>query len=114
MVYGRAITRGVAETASKYVCVTNTDVILNREALIALWRFLEERPDVGVCAPRITYGDGRDQGMVFQLSLFSHYVNSFAKTLARYSKLKIPKPPPPLRFDGVMVPFFLIRPPFLP
>ena len=107
--YGRAINRGVAATASKYVCVTNTDVILNRESLIALWRFLEERPDVGVCAPRITYGDGRDQGMVFQLSLFAHYVNSFAKTLARYSKLKIARATAPLRVDGVMGAFFLIR-----
>ena len=70
--YGRAINRGVAATASKYVCAMNTDVILNREALIKLWRFLEERPDAGVCAPRITYEDGRNQGMVFKRSLFSH------------------------------------------
>jgi len=55
--YGRGINRGVAATASKYICVTNTDVVLNREALITLWRFLEERQDVGVCAPRITYAD---------------------------------------------------------
>ena len=70
--YGRGINRGVAATASKYICVTNTDVVLNREALITLWRFLEERQDVGVCAPRITYADGRDQGMLFHHSLFSH------------------------------------------
>lgn len=107
--YGRAINRGVSATDSKYVCVTNTDVILKREALITLWRFLEERHDVGVCAPRITYGDGRDQGMVLQLSLFSHYAHWFAKTLARYSKLKIAKATAPLRVDGVMGAFFLIR-----
>ena len=69
--YGRAINRGVAATASKYVCVMNSDVILNREALIELWRFLEERPDAGVCAPRITYEDGRSQGMAFQSSLLA-------------------------------------------
>lgn len=107
--YGRAINRGVAATASKYICVTNTDVILNREALIALWRFLEERSDVGVCAPRITYEDGRDQGMVVQPSLFSHYANWYAKTLAWYAKLKIAKASEPLRVDGVMGAFFLIR-----
>ena len=71
--YGRGINRGVAATSSKYICVTNTDVILNRQALITLWRFLEEQPHVGVCAPRITYADGRDQGMLFHHSLFSHY-----------------------------------------
>jgi N-acetylglucosaminyl-diphospho-decaprenol L-rhamnosyltransferase len=107
--YGRAINRGVTATASKYICVLNTDVILNREALIKLWHFLEERRDVGVCAPRITYADGRDQGMVFHLSLFSHYANWFAKTLARYSKLKLAKATSPLRVDGVMGAFFLIR-----
>lgn len=107
--YGRAINRGVAETSSKYVCVTNTDVILNREALIQLWRFLEERPEVGVCAPLITYEDGRYQGMVFIPSLVSHYANWFAKTLARYAKLKIAKATEPLRVDGVTGAFFLIR-----
>jgi N-acetylglucosaminyl-diphospho-decaprenol L-rhamnosyltransferase len=106
--YGRAINRGVAATASTYVCAMNTDVILNREALIELWRFLEERHDAGVCAPRITYEDGRDQGMAFQRSLFSHYANWFAKLLARYSKLKIAKAAAPLRVDGVLGAFFLI------
>jgi N-acetylglucosaminyl-diphospho-decaprenol L-rhamnosyltransferase len=89
--YGRAINRGVAATVSKYVCVTNTDVILNREALIKFWSFLEERHDVGVCAPRITYEDGRDQGMVFKPYLFSHYANWFAKIVARSCKLEIGK-----------------------
>ena len=107
--YGRGINRGVAATASKYVCVTNTDVILNRDALVSLWRFLEERPDAGVCAPRITYEDGRDQGMVFHASLFSIYANWFAKLLARYEKRRITRANAPLRVDGVMGAFFLIR-----
>ena len=107
--YGRGINRGVAATASKYVCVTNTDVILNRDALVTLWRFLEERPEVGVCAPRITYEDGRDQGMVFKASLFSNYSNWFAKLLARYEKMRITKAVAPLRVEGVMGAFFLIQ-----
>ena len=107
--YGRGINRGVAATASKYICVTNTDVVLNREALITLWRFLEERQDVGVCAPRITYADGRDQGMLFHHSLFSHYATWFAKALARYGKSKIANATAPLKVDGVTGAFFLIR-----
>ena len=107
--YGRGINRGVAATASKYICVTNTDVVLNREALITLWRFLEERQDVGVCAPRITYADGRDQGMLFQQTLFSHYATWFAKALARYGKSKIANATAPLKVDGVTGAFFLIR-----
>jgi N-acetylglucosaminyl-diphospho-decaprenol L-rhamnosyltransferase len=107
--YGRGINRGVAATASKYICVMNTDVILNRDALVNLWRFLEERPDAGVCAPRITYEDGRDQGMVFKASLFSNYANWFAKLLAYYEKRTIARATSPLRVDGVMGAFFLIR-----
>lgn len=107
--YGRGINRGVAATSSKYICVTNTDVTLNREALITLWRFMEERQDVGVCAPRITYADGRDQGMLFHHSLFSHYATWYAKALARYAKSKIANATAPLKVAGVTGAFFLIR-----
>jgi GT2 family glycosyltransferase len=107
--YGRAINRGVAATDSKYVCAMNTDVVPNRETLITLWRFLEERPEVGLCAPRIKYEDGRDQLMVFQLSLFAHYANWFAKALARSAKLKVAKAVAPVRVAGVMGAFFMIR-----
>ena len=107
--YGRAINRGVAATASKYVCVMNSDVILNRESLIQIWCFLEERHDAGVCAPRVTYEDGRSQGMVFLPSLFSHYANWFGKILSRYAKVNIEKATAPLRVDGLLGAFFLIR-----
>ena len=112
--YGRAINRGVAATDSKYICLTNTDVILNPEALSKLWRFLEQRPEAGVCAPRITYEDGRDQGMVFKHSLFLHYANWYSKAIARSAKLKIAKAATPLKVDGVLGAFFLIRRSVLP
>jgi N-acetylglucosaminyl-diphospho-decaprenol L-rhamnosyltransferase len=107
--YGRAINRGVALTESKYICVTNTDVILNREALVALWRFMEEHPDASVCAPRLLYEDGRDQGMVFERSLFAHYAHWFAKLQARHIKTNLANATAPVQVDGVMGAFFLIR-----
>jgi N-acetylglucosaminyl-diphospho-decaprenol L-rhamnosyltransferase len=112
--YGRAINRGVAVTDSKYLCVTNTDVILNRDALVTLWRFLEEHRDVGVCAPRITCENGVDQGMVFRRSLFSHYALWYAKLLAWHAKRKIARSTEPLQVDGVMGAFFLVRRSVLP
>jgi N-acetylglucosaminyl-diphospho-decaprenol L-rhamnosyltransferase len=112
--YGRGINRGVAATTSKYVCIMNTDVFLNRDALVNLWRFLEEHFDVGVCAPRITYEDGRNQGMVFKASLFAIYANWFAKLLASYEKRRIARATVPLRVDGVMGAFFLIRRSLIP
>jgi N-acetylglucosaminyl-diphospho-decaprenol L-rhamnosyltransferase len=107
--YGRAINRGVEATDGKYVCVTNTDVVLNRDALIEIWKFLEERSDAGVCAPRITYENGRSQGMVFSKSLFSHYANWFGKLQASYANFKFAKAADPLRVDGVLGAFFIIR-----
>jgi N-acetylglucosaminyl-diphospho-decaprenol L-rhamnosyltransferase len=107
--YGRAINRGVSATQSKYVCVTNTDVVLNREALVALWTFLEENPDVGVCAPRLTYADGRNQGMLCHPSLPALYMHWFSKILANSSKRKIANANAPVQVDGVMGAFFLIR-----
>jgi N-acetylglucosaminyl-diphospho-decaprenol L-rhamnosyltransferase len=112
--YGPGINRGVAATTSKYICVTNTDVILNRDALVTLWRFLEEHSDVGVCAPRVTHEDGRDQGMVFKAFLLSNYSNWFAKLLASYEKRRIARATAPLRVDGVMGAFFLIRRSMIP
>jgi len=112
--YGRGINRGIAATTSKYVCVTNTDVILNQDALVSLWRFLEERPDVGVSAPRITYEDGRNQGMVFKASLFANYASWFAKLLASYEKRRIARATAPLNVDGVMGAFFLVRRSMIP
>jgi N-acetylglucosaminyl-diphospho-decaprenol L-rhamnosyltransferase len=107
--YGRAVNRGIAATESKYVCVMNTDVVLNQEALVALWSFLEGNPDVGVCAPRLTYADGRDQGMLYHPSLLALYAHWFAKILANFSKRRIAKATAPVEVQGVMGAFFLIR-----
>ncbi|HXJ11610.1 MAG TPA: glycosyltransferase family 2 protein [Candidatus Limnocylindrales bacterium] len=107
--YGRGMNGGVGGTSSKYVCVMNTDLILNRDALVKLWHFLEERPDAGLCAPRISYGDGRDQGKVFKTSLFAFYANWFAKLLASQEKRRIARATAPVKVDGVMGAFFLIR-----
>lgn len=107
--YGRGINRGVAKTDSRYVCVMNTDIIPNRDALVNLWRFMEEHPDAGLSAPRITYEEGRPQGMAFQQSLFAHYSSWFAKLLALRWKLKIEKATVPLKVHGFMGAFFLIR-----
>jgi len=106
--YGRAINRGVAATASKYVCVMNTDVILNAEALTALWRFMEDNPQAGVSAPRLVYSDGRTQGMIFQPSLLAHYWTGYAKVLAWWAKRKL-RGDPPVRVDGVLGAFFVVR-----
>ena len=112
--YGRAINRAVAATNSTYICVTNTDVTLNPEALISLWHFMEEHPNAGLCAPRIFYEDGRDQGMVFQAALISQYFQWYAKHRARSAKREIAMAAEPVKVEGVMGAFFLMRRSALP
>src|SRR6266571_3173577 len=56
--YGQAMNRGIAASESSYVAVLNTDLILNGEALTALWNYLESHSDVGICAPLICNADG--------------------------------------------------------
>lgn len=107
--YGRAINRGVAATLSNYVCVMNTDVILNRDALAASWRFLEEHPGVTVCAPRISYPDGRPQGMLFEPSLLALYSEAYAKVRANRAKKRVGAAKEPVQVSGVMGAFFVIR-----
>ena len=38
--YGRAINLGIAASASSYICVLNSDVLLNRKALVTIWEFM--------------------------------------------------------------------------
>jgi GT2 family glycosyltransferase len=107
--YGPAINRGIAATQSRYVCVMNTDVVLTQEALTTLWQFLQGNDTVGICAPRITYADGRDQGMLFRASLFAHYADWYAKFVANRLKSQIARATGPVRVQGVMGAFFFIR-----
>ncbi|HQB40008.1 MAG TPA: glycosyltransferase, partial [Deltaproteobacteria bacterium] len=40
--YGRAINRGIQASDSRYICVLNTDVVLNGACLTRLWEFMEQ------------------------------------------------------------------------
>jgi GT2 family glycosyltransferase len=87
----------------------NSDVVLNGESLTRLWRFLDQHPEAGVCAPRTTYEDGRDQGMVFHRSLPSHYADWLSRMMAQSTKRKIARAVGPVQVDGVLGAIFLIR-----
>lgn len=61
--YGAAVNRGVAELSgdTRYVLVLNPDVGLDTHAVAALRERLEQRPEVGVAAPRLRNMDGTEQ-----------------------------------------------------
>lgn len=107
--YGRAINRGVEAVDSRYVCAMNTDIILDETALIALWEFMEQTPDAGVATPRITNRDGSTQGFMFHRSKLSIVFNSLNKVRSSILKRKLANATAPMRVQGVMGAFFLIR-----
>ena len=61
--YGPAINRGVASLPPQvtYILVLNPDARLDVQAIAALRQRLEDRPEVGVVAPRIRNLDGTEQ-----------------------------------------------------
>jgi len=107
--YGRAINRGATAVDSRYVCAMNTDIILDRATLIALWEFMEQTPDAGVVAPRIANRDGSTQGFIFHRSRLSIIFNSMNKIRSSLLKSRLAKAVAPMRVPGVMGAFFLIR-----
>jgi GT2 family glycosyltransferase len=107
--YGRAINRGVTAVDSRYVCAMNTDIILDETTLVALWKFMEQTPDAGVAAPRITNRDGSTQGFMFHRSMLSIVFNSLNKVRSSILKRKLANATAPMRVQGVMGAFFLIR-----
>ena len=107
--YGRPINRGIAASRSKYLCLLNTDVILNAAALVALYRHLETHPRSGVAAPRICYPGGRTQGFIFCGGLVPLYSILAAKFLAKYHKLRVERARRPLQVDGVLGAFIFLN-----
>lgn len=107
--YGRAINRGIRAVESRYVCVLNTDVILSVESLITLWNFMEQTPSAGIASPRIANRDGSTQGFIFYkspLSLVFNFLNTIRTSLL---KRRLARSTAPMRVQGVLGAFFLIR-----
>lgn len=59
--FARAVNRGIGGGSARYVFVLNPDTVVGEGALAALLDFAEGQPEAGVVAPRLLYGDGRDQ-----------------------------------------------------
>lgn len=107
--YGVAANRGVRATNSRYICVLNTDVILNTEALNALWRFMEDNGTAGMCTPVVRYNDGRMQLFFFKFSLLFCYGEFLAKLYAKLLKLRIANSRRPVKIDGITGALLFLR-----
>jgi GT2 family glycosyltransferase len=107
--YGRGMNRGMQAVRSQYACIMNTDLILNQEALSALWSFFEASPDAGVASPVIMGSDHRVQGFLFLPSIWSLYFQTISKITSKRWKLRVEKSDEPLAVPGVLGAFFMIR-----
>jgi N-acetylglucosaminyl-diphospho-decaprenol L-rhamnosyltransferase len=50
----------------RYVLVLNPDTLVSKSALDEMVRFMDGRPQVGVCGPRLVYGDGSFQHAAYR------------------------------------------------
>jgi len=107
--YGRAANKGVEASDSRYVCILNTDLILNTEALTAVWHYLENNPRVGVCSPVLCYPNGRIQGFFFKFNILILYSDLINKLYSKSKKIYIGLAKSPVRVDGVTGAFIFLR-----
>jgi len=107
--YGRGMNRGLQAMVSRYACIMNTDLILNREALVELWSFFEATPEAGVAAPVIYGSNQRIQGFLFLPSVWSLYSQMINKIRSKIWKLRVEISAAPLAVPGVLGAFFVLR-----
>jgi len=50
----------------RYVLILNPDTLVRETALAEMVRFMDRAPRVGVCGPRLVYGDGRFQHAAYR------------------------------------------------
>jgi GT2 family glycosyltransferase len=107
--YGRGMNCGLQAVASRYACIMNTDLILNRDALVALWSFLNSTPSAGVASPVILGSNQRIQSFVFHPGVVLLYFPWLGKMLSKLRKLQVKYSLKPVNVPGVMGAFFMIR-----
>lgn len=107
--YGRAVNKGLMVANGKYICVLNTDLILNKDTLINLWNYMEENLNVGVCSPIITYPTGRIQGFFFKFSTLLLYSDFIKKIYSKLKKISIAISKFPVKVDGISGAFIFLR-----
>lgn len=107
--YGRAVNKGLLVANSKYICVLNTDLILDKKSLITLWDYMENNPDVGVCAPVICYPTGKIQGFFFKFNILLLYSDFIKKVYSKFKKMSIAVSKSPVKVDGITGAFIFLR-----
>jgi GT2 family glycosyltransferase len=56
--FARAVNMGIERASGRYVCLSNSDILLRPGALDELARFLDAHPDAALVGPRVLHADG--------------------------------------------------------
>ncbi len=107
--YAKAVNQGIKLAKSKYICVMNTDLILNEAALQECFDFMEADADAGVCSPVVRWPNGGMQGFFFKFGLPFFYSDILNRYYSSYMKKKIKHSSKPLEVDGLMGGFLFLR-----
>jgi len=99
--YGKAMNQGIVATSSRYLCLLNTDIILNSEALTALVEHCDTHPSVKVCSPLIRHLNGRIQGGYYRFSLFYAYLDIYKKIYIKMLKTRLASTNKIVPVDGI-------------
>lgn len=77
--FAEANNQGIAAATGRAVMLLNSDTEVERGALATLVRYLDDRPAVGACAPRLRYPDGRIQRTCFSFETpWRHWLDMLA------------------------------------
>lgn len=103
---GRAFNRGIEIIPeSRFLCLLQTDVNLNSEALNSLVQYCRSHHEVKVCAPTISFPWGHPQKFIFNPNILTMYSGSIDKWLSKAIGKKLLQAKSPIRVAGIIGPF---------
>lgn len=68
--YAKANNQAIVMASAPYVCLLNSDAVMEPDTLRSLLVFMENRPDVAAAGPKLLFGDGTPQQSAFCYSGF--------------------------------------------
>lgn len=87
--FGRANNQGLARAKGKYVLFLNSDVAVNENCLDRMFALMEQNPDVGASACKLTFPDGSLQHSCRQFPSFKVYLLMLLGLRYSFPRMKI-------------------------
>lgn len=107
--YGKAMNQGIAASSSRYLCLLNTDIILNKEALTALVEYCDKHLTVNVCSPLIQHQNGKIQGGYYRFNFLYTYLDIYKKIYIKLLKFRLASRQGIIKVDGIAGAFIFCR-----